>query len=135
METLRLTKEKYVTTEANIKEQTTELGDLKKTIDDKQTSVDDKLKKVGDARKLNLFEEEKNRKYAKANAALKAKLDFIETKYDYTSSAKNMSLEDFKDLMNSNNNVNQTMDGFTQKLTSIQKEIQSMEAMKNMFNW
>jgi hypothetical protein len=89
---------------------------------------------VEEARKLNLFEDEKNRKYAKANAALKAKLDFIETKYDYTSSAKNMSLEDFKDLMNSNNNVNQTMDGFTQKLTSIQKEIQSMEAMKNMFN-
>jgi hypothetical protein len=89
---------------------------------------------VEEARKVNLFEEEKNRKYAKANAALKAKLDFIETKYDYTSSAKNMSLEDFKDLMNSNSNVNQTMDGFTQKLIGIQKEIQSMEAMKNMFN-
>jgi len=89
---------------------------------------------VEEARKVNLFEEEKNRKYAKANAALKAKLDFIETKYDYTSSAKNMSLEDFKDLMNSNANVNQTMDGFTQKLIGIQKEIQSMEAMKNMFN-
>ena len=96
--------------------------------------MNDKLKKVEEARKLNLFEEEKNRKYAKANAALKAKLDFIETKYDYTSSAKNMSLEDFKDLMNSNANVNQTMDGFAQKLAAIQKEIQSMEAMKNMFN-
>jgi hypothetical protein len=63
---------------------------LKETIDTKQTDVNAKLKSVEEARKINLYEEEKNRKYAKANAALKAKLDFIETKYDYTSSAKNM---------------------------------------------
>lgn len=134
VETLRLTKEKFAQTEAHLKVQQAELNDLKKTIDEKQTNVNAKLKEVEEARKVNLFEEEKNRKYAKANAALKAKLDFIETKYDYTSSAKNMSIEDFKDLMNSNTNVNQTMDGFAQKLASIQKEIQSMEAMKNMFN-
>lgn len=63
---------------------------MKETIDTKQTDVNAKLKSVEEARKINLYEEEKNRKYAKANAALKAKLDFIETKYDYTSSAKNM---------------------------------------------
>ena len=134
IETLRLAKEKFEITNEQIKVQTEELDKLKTLIDERQTNVNAKLKSVEEARKLNLFEEEKNRKYAKANAALKAKLDFIETKYDYTSSAKNMSLEDFKDLMQSNNNVNQTMDGFSQKLASIQKEIQSMEAMKNMFN-
>lgn len=117
-----------------MKAQTEELDQLRQTIDGKQTEVNTKLKSVEEARKVNLFEEEKNRKYAKANAALKAKLDFIETKYDYTSSAKSMSIEDFKDLMNSNANVNQTMDGFAKKLASIQKEIQSMEAMKNMYN-
>jgi hypothetical protein len=85
---------------------------MKIEIDAKQAEVNANLKSVEEARKMNLYEEEKNRKYAKANAALKAKLDFIETKYDYTSSAKNMSLEDFKDLMNSNSNVNKTMDGF-----------------------
>ena len=37
--------------------------------------------------------------------------------------------------MNSNQNVNSTMDGFTAKLLGIQKEIQNLEAMKNMFNW
>jgi hypothetical protein len=77
------------------------------------------LKIVEEARKINIFEEEKNRKYAKANAALKAKLEFIEQKYDYTSSAKQLSIEDFKDLMNSNQNVNSTMDGFTAKLLGI----------------
>ena len=96
---------------------------MKNEIDAKQAEVNANVKSVEEARKLNLYEEEKNRKYAKANAALKAKLDFIETKYDYTSSAKNMSLEDFKDLMNSNSNVNQTMDGFASKLGGIQKEI------------
>ncbi len=68
---------------------------------------------------MNNYEEEKFRKYSKANAALKAKLEFIESKYDYTSSAKNMSLEDFKELMNSNQNVNNTMGGFATKLESI----------------
>lgn len=85
-------------------------------------------------RKKTQFEDEKNRKYSKANAALKAKLDFMETKYDYTSSAKNMSIDDFKDLMNSNQNVNKTMDLFAGQLAAIQKEIQNMEAMKNMLN-
>ena len=82
-----------------------------------------RLKVVEEARKINLFEDEKNRKYAQANAALKAKLDFIEQKYDYTSSVKQLSLDDFKELMNSNTNVNETIDGFTQKLTTVQKEI------------
>ena len=112
--------------------QNNEMKDLKDIIDKKQGEVNSKLKKVEEDRKVSNFEEEKNRKYSKANAALKAKLEFIESKYDYTSSAKNMSLEDFKELMNSNSNVNNTMGGFTSKLENVQKEIQSLEAMKNM---
>lgn len=103
---MRLTLEKVKTTKSLADDQGKELKALKDEIDAKQAEVNANLKSVEEARKLNLFEEEKNRKYAKANAALRAKLDFIETKYDYTSSAKNMSLEDFKDLMNSNSNVN-----------------------------
>jgi len=94
--------------------------------------VNQTLKTVEEKRRKSLFEDEKYRKYTKANAALKAKLEFIESKYDYTSSAKGMSLDDFKQLMSSNTNVNSAMSGFTSKLESIQKEIQSMEAMKNM---
>ena len=112
--------------------QTEHLKGLRETIDKQQTEVNAKLKVVEEARRVNLFEDEKNRKYNKANAALKAKLDFIESKYDYTSSAKEMSIEDFKALINSNSNVNTTMNGFTQKLEKVQKEIQSLEAMKNM---
>lgn len=105
-ETLRLTIEKCKITQMVADDQEKELNSMKNEIDAKQSEVNKEFKSVEDARKLNLYEEEKNRKYAKANAALKAKLDFIETKYDYTSSAKNMSMQDFKDLMNSNSNVN-----------------------------
>ena len=85
-------------------------------IESKQADVNKRLKAVEEARKINLFEEEKNRKYAKANAALKAKLQFIEEKYDYTSSATKLSLDDFRELVQSNTSVNNTVGGFTGKL-------------------
>jgi len=119
-------------TTKNVAEQATELKDLSDKISQKQTDVNGKLKLVEEARKVNTFENDKNRKYAKANAALKAKLQFIEDKYDYTSNAKNLSIEDFKELMNSNTSVNNSLTGFAEKLLNVQKEIQSLEAMKNM---
>lgn len=90
------------------------------------------LKQVEADRKINIFEEEKNRKYSKANAALRAKLEFIEAKYDYTSSAKTLSIEDFKELMESNVRVNGTLENFNLKLSDVQKEIQQLEVMKKM---
>jgi hypothetical protein len=57
----------------------------------------------------------------KANAALKAKLEFIENNYDYSSAAKNMSLQDFKDIISSNINVNSSIGEFNSKLSATQK--------------
>jgi hypothetical protein len=79
-----------------------------------------------------LFEEQKNQKFAKNNAALKAKLAFIEEKYDQSSAVKKLSLEDFRALVDSNNSVNTAVDGFTGKLNDVQKEVQSLEALKEM---
>ena len=56
-------------------------------------------------------------------------------KYDYSSQAKQLSLQDFKELMASNTNVNTTIGGFTGKLEVVQKEIQQIETMKNMMLW
>ena len=50
--------------------QNNEMKDLKDIIDKKQGEVNSKLKKVEEDRKVSNFEEEKNRKYSKANAAL-----------------------------------------------------------------
>ena len=88
-------------------------------IDEKQADVNARLKRVEEARKLNLFEDEKNRRLRKINAAHKAKMDFIEDKYDYSSKAKSMSLGDFKDLMESNAGVNTSMMPFTGKLEAV----------------
>ena len=94
-----MTKEKFEVTTKQIEIQDGEIKILNDQISQKQADVNSKLKLVEDARKVNVFENEKGRKYAKANAALKAKLQFIEEKYDYTSNAKNLSIEDFKELM------------------------------------
>ena len=131
-ENLKLTKEKFEVTTKNIEVQDAEIKNLNDQITQKQTEVNGKLKLVEEARKVNIFENEKNRKYGKANAALKAKLQFIEDKYDYTSNAKNLSIEDFKELMQSNTSVNNSLTGFAEKLQNVQKEIQTLEAMKNM---
>ena len=87
---------------------------------------------VQEKRKVNEFEADKSHKYAKANAALRAKLEFIEKNYDYSSTAKQMSIHDFKELMMSNLNVNSTIEGFTGKLEVVQKELQQIETMKNI---
>lgn len=55
-----------------------EITELNLKITDKQKEVNVRLKVVEEARKVNLLEKDKNRKFQKANAALKAKLDFIE---------------------------------------------------------
>ena len=50
-------------------------------------------------------------------------MEFIEEKYDYTSKAKAMSLQDFKELMQTNLAVNAALQPFTGKLEAVQKEI------------
>jgi len=116
---MRLALEKYKITTEKVADQRAMLDQLKLTIDTKQANVDFTLEKVKEERKINLEEEERNRKLQKANTALKAKLEFIETRYDYTSSAKSMSVQDFKELIESNLNVNGTLSGFTLDLQKL----------------
>lgn len=108
---------------------------LNAEISQKQADVNAKLEKVEGMRKTNLFENEKNKNYVKASAALRAKLDFIEAKYDYSSTAKQMSINDFKELIESNNSINNVVSQFTVKLDTVQKEIQTLETMKQMMAW
>ena len=105
-ENLKLTKVKFEETKANIEVQDIDLKNLSETITQKQTEANQQIKTVEEARKVNAVEMDKNLKFAKANAALRAKLDFIESKYDYSTTAKQLSIEDFKDLITSNLNVN-----------------------------
>ena len=129
-ENLRLTKEKFEETTKLTEAEQVELNELQLLINKKQADADAKQRIVAEARKTNEFESEKNKKFMKANAALKAKLNFIEEKYDYSSSAKQMSIEDFRQIIESNLSVNKTIGGFTGKLDQIQKELQQLDAMR-----
>jgi len=60
---------------------------------------------VDDERKMNRIEEERFRKLAQMNAALRAKLEFIQTKYDFTTNVNVLNSDDFKSLMTSNDMV------------------------------
>lgn len=76
-----------------------------------------RVKVVEEEKRINQIENEKNNRYKKANAALLAKLKFIEENYDYSSKAKAINIADFKEIMDSNLNVNSSIEGFTQKLS------------------
>lgn len=122
-ETLKRRKELMEETKAKTELQDEQIKEITTVNEEKQKDVNDRLKRVEEARKLNLFEDEKHRRLGKINAAHKAKMEFIEAKYDYTSKAKSMSLQDFKELMDSNVGVNSSLTPFTDKLGAVQKEI------------
>jgi hypothetical protein len=65
--------------------------------------------KVEEERKVNKIEDEKFRKLSQANATLKAKLHFIQSKYDFTSNVKGLSIDDFKALITSNDVVSKKL--------------------------
>jgi hypothetical protein len=108
---------------ALIEDQSQKLNALKAEIEEKQKIVDEKSKRVGQMRTDNTKETEKSNRNKKNYAALTAKLEFIESKYDYSSQAKGLRIEDFKDLQLSNVSVNNAIDGFATKLQVTQKEI------------
>ena len=122
-ETLKRRTELMQETKLKIEAQDEQIQKITAVNEEKQKDVNDRLKRVEEARKLNLFEDEKNRRLSKLNAAHKAKMQFIEEKYDYTSKAKSMSLQDFRELMESNVAVNSSLTPFTGKLEAVQKEI------------
>jgi RNA polymerase sigma factor for flagellar operon FliA len=54
------------------------------------------------AKKLNVFEEARNREMNQKFAALSAQLQFIEESYDYQSNVKGMNMEIFRSIMRTN---------------------------------
>ena len=59
-----------------------------------------------------------------------AKRDFIEDNYDYTTTATEMNLEIFKNIMQSNNEVNETVQGFVERATTVKKDTQRILAQR-----
>jgi hypothetical protein len=98
-ENIRITKAKHEEIKKQNELDAVELKELTAINTEKQTVVD-KLVEVTDfAKKAEAANELKCNSFGKANAALEAKLKFIEDKYDYSSTAKGLTLNDFKDIM------------------------------------
>ncbi len=101
-EKMKLTNKSFEETKAK-NEQTTEvIRGLKDNIDAQTKVTEDLSQRVEEAKKTNKIEEEKFRKLAQMNAALKAKLEFIQTKYDFTTNVNHLNSDDFKTLMTTN---------------------------------
>ena len=89
------------------------IGELRAKIDGQSKITEDLNAKTEEEKKVNKIEEERFRKLAQMNAALRAKLEFIQSKYDFTTNVKVLNTDDFNSLMNSNNTVS-----FPKALTS-----------------
>ena len=88
---------------------------------------------VDEQARIKRVEEERNRHVQLQNTALLAKKQFIEANYDYTSTADNMSLEVFKNIVNSNTAVNETVQGLVGKVTDVKKEVSKIIANRYEF--
>ncbi len=74
------------------------LDELKRGTDEKIEITEDFQRQIDDEIKVQKEENERNRRLAQENAAVKAKLEFIETKYDNTESVDRLNLEDFRNI-------------------------------------
>lgn len=99
---MKLTTKVFEETNAKNGQTTEVIKGLKENIDAQSKITEDLILKVEDGKKTNKIEEEKFRKLAQMNAALKAKLEFIQTKYDFTTNVNHLNSDDFKTLMTTN---------------------------------
>ena len=61
------------------------------------------------------------------NAAITSKFDFITKNYDFTTNLKKISMEDLKNLAQSNTLVNTTIDNFVDKVGTFKRNnVQSL---------
>ena len=62
-----------------------------------------------------------------------AKQEFIEANYDYTSTPNELNIDIFKKIVASNNDVNETVEGFVGKVDGVKKEVQKIIASRYSF--
>ena len=69
----------------------------------------------------------RNKLLQEENAAITSKFDFITKNYDFTTNLKKISMEDLKNLAQSNNLVNSTIDTFVDKVGTFKRNnVQSL---------
>lgn len=125
-EKLALKKKQLEEDTETVEQQDALLADLKAKIDAEQATSDEQSEKVAEARSVNKTEDDKHRHLQQQNTALVAKKNFIEANYDYTSNVSEMNLEIFKGVVQSNDQVNNTVGNFVTKVDDVKKEVQKI---------
>jgi len=104
-EKLKLTTSSLEEHKLMIEDQDKMLEELRAQIDTKKASVDTLNNQISTDAKINEKEEKDNRKLDKDSVALKAKLKFIQEKYDFNSNVRNLKPDEFTELENTNTEV------------------------------
>ncbi len=116
-----------------LNEQDKNSDEFKKGIEEKTEITEDLKARIIEEEKIQKEEDDKNRRLAQDNAALRAKLEFVQNKYDFTENVNKLSLDDFRTITVTNNMVNESIHGFMEKLNVIKEETTRMEAAKMAF--
>lgn len=74
-------------------------------LDQEQAAFDERNSQLEQAKRLQKVEEQKNREMAQNQAALKAKLEYIEGNYDLSSNLKGINVETLRQVMQTNSQV------------------------------
>ena len=111
----------------NTDKQKEELEQDKKTYevcDEESKTLKDK---IGKEKTDNELLKNRNKILQEENAAITSKFDFITKNYDFTTNLKKISMEDLKNLAQSNNLVNSTIDTFVDKVGAFKRNnVQSL---------
>ena len=122
-ERLLLATKAFEETKVKLHDQEEVITKLRAQIEAQQKVTEELAAKVEEEKKVNKIEEERFRKLAQMNAALRAKLDFIQQKYDFTTNVSVLNSDDFKSLMTSNEMVNTTIGDLMGRVNTIKTEI------------
>ena len=98
-----------------------ELEELKKTYETCVTESDTLKEKIGKEKTDNELLKNRNKILQEENAAVTSRYDFIIKNYDFTTNLKRISMEDLKNLAQSNNLVNSTIDTFVDKVGTFKR--------------
>ena len=104
-----------------------ELEELKKTYESLDNESDSLKDKLGKEKTDNELLKNRNKLLQEENAAVTSKYEFITKNYDFTTHLKRISMEDLKNLEQSNVIVNNTIDTFVDKVGAFKRNnVQSL---------
>ena len=105
------------TIDKRIKEST----ELKEKAEELNRNNEELKQKIGKEQTDNELIRNRNKLLAEEYSALQSKYDFITANYDYTTNLKKIKVDDLKNLTQTNNLVNSTIDTFVDKIGSFKK--------------